>query len=336
MRHEKAAQVLALARRLAASAEGLTLDEMADAMGVGRRTAERMRDAVRDLFPQLEEVDDPPTRRFRIPAGLDGIFQAPHAEELAALRAAAEQFRRAGAPARAQALGDLELKVLSAMRASARRRLAPDLEAVLQAEALAVFPGPRPFEDEQVLRAVRDAVKALQRLSFRYQGGATPGRLREVSPLGLLFGRSNYLVSAEGERAEPRTWRLDRIAEIAVVDAPAVLPEGFSLQAFVDRSFGIYQDAVEEVRLRIRPHGAQEALGWRFHSTQTVEPLPDGGAHVAFRASGMLELAWHLFTWGDKVEILAPERLRAIMSEQIALAARALHAPPAPDAVARP
>lgn len=48
MRHEKAARLLELARRLAGSAEGLTLDEMAAAMGVGRRTAERMRDAVRD------------------------------------------------------------------------------------------------------------------------------------------------------------------------------------------------------------------------------------------------------------------------------------------------
>jgi predicted DNA-binding transcriptional regulator YafY len=212
------------------------------------------------------------------------------------------------------------------MRAAARRRLAPDLEAVLQAEALAVYPGPRPFEDERVLGAVRDAVKALRRLRFRYEGGATPGRTREVSPLGLLFGRSNYLVAAEGASAEPRTWRLDRIADIEVVDAPALLPPDFSLQAFVDRSFGIYQDEVEEVRLRIRPHGAAEALGWRFHSTQVVETQPDGGVLVTFRASGMLELAWHLFTWGDKVEILAPERLRRMMAEQLALAAAGLAA----------
>jgi len=329
MRHEKAGLVLELARRMAASAEGLTLDEMADAIGVGRRTAERMRDAVRDLFPQMEEVEDPPTKRFRIPAGLDGVFQAPGADELAALRAAAEQYRRAGAPARAQDLATLELKVLSAMRASARRRLAPDLEAVLQAEALAVFPGPRPFENEQILGAVREAVKAMRRLKFRYQGGATPGRWREVSPLGLLFGRSNYLVAAEGETPEPRTWRLDRIADVSVIDRPALVLAEFSLQAFVDRSFGIYQDEVEDVRLRILPHGAEEALGWRFHSTQTVTPQADGGVLVEFQASGMLELAWHLFTWGDKVEILAPPRLREVMAGQLDLAARALRGGPA-------
>lgn len=324
MRHEKAALVLETARRMAASAEGLTLDEVAETAGVSRRTAERLRDAVRELFPQMEEVDDPPTRRFRIPAGLDGLFQAPSAEELAALRAALAQFRRAGATARAADLERLESKILSATRASARRRLAPDLEAVLQAETLAVQPGPRPFEDAAVLGALREAIKSLRRVRFRYMGGATPGREREVSPVGLLFGRSNYLVASEGGGAEPRTWRLDRIAEIAVLEAAATPPADFSLSAFVDRSFGIYQDEVEAVRLRIRPHGAEEARGWRFHSTQTLTEEPSGSVLVEFHASGMLELAWHLFSWGDKVEILAPQRLRDLMAEQIELARRAL------------
>src|ERR1700761_4207246 len=207
MRHEKAGRLLELARMLASTAEGLTLDEMAERLGVGRRPAERMRDAVRDVFPQLEEVDDPPTRRFRIPAGLDGLFQAPTAEELAALATAADLFAQQGAGARAGALKSLEHKVLSATRAAARRRLAPDLEALLQAETIAVQAGPRPFEDEAVLAAVREALLSMRSLRFRYEGGSTPGRTRQVTPYGVLFGRANYLVAAENE-GPPRNWRL--------------------------------------------------------------------------------------------------------------------------------
>jgi predicted DNA-binding transcriptional regulator YafY len=102
MRHEKAARLLDLARMLASSAEGMTLDEMAQALDVGRRTAERMRDAVWAAFPQMEVVEDPPTRRFRIPAGLDGLFQTPTAEELAALRTAADSYKSSGADGRAR------------------------------------------------------------------------------------------------------------------------------------------------------------------------------------------------------------------------------------------
>jgi len=322
MRHEKAGRLLELARLLASTAEGLTLDEMAERLGVGRRTAERMRDAVREVFPQLEEVEDPPTRRFRIPAGLDGLFQAPTAEELAALKAASEMLAAQGAQVRAGALRSLEQKVLAATRAAARRRLAPDLEALLQAETIAVSAGPRPFEDEAVLSGIREALKSMSALRFRYEGGSTPGRVREVTPFGLLFGRSNYLVAQEDVAAGPRNWRLDRIHDVEVLGVAAVRPDGFSLQDYADESFGIYHDAVEDVVLEVTPEGADDALRWRFHANQQVEAGPAGTVIVRFRASGMRELAWHLFTWGDKLRVLAPEILRRTLIDEIETARR--------------
>ncbi|WP_419320895.1 helix-turn-helix transcriptional regulator [Caulobacter sp. ErkDOM-E] len=317
MRHEKAARLLDLARMLAGSSEGMTLDEMARALDVGRRTAERMRDAVWAAFPQMEVVDDPPTRRFRIPAGLDGLFQTPTAEELAALRTAADSYKASGADGRAASLFALERKLLSALRGAARRKVAPDVEALVQAETIAIHAGPRPYEDEAALAAIRTAIKGLSALSFRYDGGSTPGRTREVTPLGILFARSNYLVALEGEDMRPRSWRLDKMKALKVLDRPAPPPEDFSLQAFADESFGIYHGAVEDVVLRIRPDRAEDAMRWRFHSTQTVRPEPDGSVTVAFRAAGMLELAWHLFTWGDGVEIVSPPGLRQLMVEEL-------------------
>ena len=48
----------------------------------------------------------------------------------------------------------------------------------------------------------------------------------------------------------------------------------------------------------------------------------DGRVRVSFRASGMRELAFHLFTWGAQVQIVKPERLRAVMAEEIRAAAQ--------------
>jgi predicted DNA-binding transcriptional regulator YafY len=211
----------------------------------------------------------------------------------------------------------LETKVLSALRAPVRRRIAPDLEALLQAEAIAVQAGPRPFEDEAVLDAIREALMAGRMLSFSYTGGSSPGRRREVIPYGLLFGRSNYLVAAEGEGASPRNWRLDRIEGVEGSPRVGRRPEDFSLQAYADQSFGIYQDDTEDVVLRISARASDSARHWRFHVGQAVQPQPDGSVKVAFRASGMRELAWHLFTWGSDIEVLAPERLRLLLVEQL-------------------
>jgi predicted DNA-binding transcriptional regulator YafY len=145
--------------------------------------------------------------------------------------------------------------------------------------------------------------------------------VREVTPFGVLFGRSNYLVAAEGQG--PRNWRLDRVRDIEVTEHAAARPDGFLLQDYADQSFGIFHDDTEDVVLRATPAGAEDALRWRFHANQSVEPQPDGAVIVRFRASGMLELAWHLFTWGDKIEVLAPEVLKATLADQIEIARRA-------------
>jgi predicted DNA-binding transcriptional regulator YafY len=74
----------------------------------------------------------------------------------------------------------------------------------------------------------------------------------------------------------------------------------------------------------VTPAGAAEARAWRWHPTQTVEDRADGGVEVRFRASGMRELAWHLFSWGEQVQIVAPERLKAVMTGELAAAQAAL------------
>jgi predicted DNA-binding transcriptional regulator YafY len=322
MRHEKAEILLRLARSLAASAEGLTLEEMAQEAGVGRRTAERMRDAIWALFPQMEEVPDPPTKRFRIPQGLDGLYQSPSAEELAELSRMADSLAASGAPARAETLRMLEKKIRSAMRSSALRRIGPDAEAIARAETtVAVQAGPRPAEDPALIGALRQAIMALKAVRFRYRGGSRQGAARDVVPYGIMFGRANYLVAAElkadGTQGEPRNYRLDRIEALEVLERPAAAPEAFSLQDYAARSFGIYQGEVEEIVLQVTPEGAQDALGWRFHPTQTLERLPDGSVMVRFWATGLLELAWHLFTWGDKVRVIRPHALRQVLAEEL-------------------
>lgn len=320
MRHEKAGLLLELARSLAASAEGLTLDEMAVIAGTGRRTVERMRDALEQLFPQMEMLPEGTVKRYRIPGGLDGFFQAPTTEELVELGQAAAVLRAGGYVARAEIVESLDRKVRSALKGRALRRLSPDVEALARAEMSVARAGPRPVDDPAVMAVIREAVMSMCAVRFRYHGGSTPGRLRTIAPWGLLYERMNYLVGAEAGKQEPRNWRLDRISDIELTDMPAAPPNDFSLADYAGRSFGVYQDEVEDVVLRVLPHGAEDARGWRFHADQTLETLPDGAVIVRFRSGGMLELAWHLFTWGDRIEILGPERLKATMREALATA----------------
>ena len=324
MRHDKALMVIDLARGMAASAEGLTLNEMAAQLGVGRRTAERMRDAVLMLFPQVEEVSDPPTKRWRIRGGLSAFEQAPTAPEMLELTKAAAGLRASGEPGRAAALEGLERKIKAAMRSTTLNRMAPDLEALVRAETIAVQAGPRPGAGEAVLTTIRGAILAEQPLSFIYSRPGAEARSRVVTPCGLMFGRANYLVAHDPASDRIQTFRLDRMSSVSTGEGMARPPADFDLAAFASQSFGIYQDEIEDVVLRISPEGAGDARDWRWHPTQSLEDQPDGSVIVRFRASGMRELAWHLFSWSGQAQIVQPERLKAVMAAELEKARAAL------------
>jgi len=113
-------------------------------LSVNRRTAERMRDAVADVFPQLEEVEGERPKRWRLPNGLSGIFREPLADELAALRAVVRRLEGEGVKDSAALLENLATKIEASLKPARRRTLAPDIEALLEAEGFASRPGPRP------------------------------------------------------------------------------------------------------------------------------------------------------------------------------------------------
>lgn len=323
MRHEKTEDLIRLAHMLASSAEGMTLDEMCDAMAKKRRTIERMRDALRQIFPQLEEELDGHAKRFRIREGLGAFFIAPTVSELQELSNAVKALRDEGHPKRAGTLSRLDKKIRGAMNDAARRRTAADLEALSALELTAVRAGPTPHEDAAMIETIRLARASMKALTFRYGGGTKSGRMRTVVPYGLLYERMNYLVGTEHGLPEPVIWRLDRISDIAVSDVTAHAPADFDLQAYANISFGVFHDGVEDVEFRVLPGRADDARTWRFHASQALRDEPDGSVIVTFRAAGMLELAWHLFTWGDQIEIVRPERLKVTMLEALESCLRA-------------
>jgi predicted DNA-binding transcriptional regulator YafY len=317
MRHEKIAKILRLARALASNAEGMTLDEIAAFLGESRSTAERTRRILGDLFPDMDEIPDHPHKRFRIPNGLDSFFQSPCAEELACLGMVIESANKDGATDRASLLSQLDHKIRAAIKLSKRLRTESDMEALMRAEMIAVQAGPRATEDPAMLKSIRDAVLSLHQLRFVYHGGSTPGAERDVVPLGILFGRQNYLIAAVAGTTKPKSWRLDRIENLRLLDAPGPPPPDFKLVDFANSLFGLYDEMPQDIILHVLPGGMDDFKNFRFHASQTIENLPSGGALVRFRASGMQELVWHLFCWGNKVEIIEPVGLRQLMTSDL-------------------
>ena len=317
MRYAPAERLLRLARCLAGTRTGLTLDEMATELDVGRRTAERLRDSLSGIFPQLNAWDDDDRiRRWRLPgSALVGIAEI-RAEAVAAVEASARQCDIQGEGDRAALLREALTTMRAMMRPDALRRAEPDISALMEAEGVAMRPGPRPRLTPGVLPRLRRAILGMRAVAVQYAGAnAETPTSRILCPYGILYGGRGWLVAHVEGQSEMRLWRMDRIGSVDLLDRGFNRQEDFSLASYAAQSFGVFQEDAVDVALSFDSSVAKDAAGWLFHPTQSLTWEADGGLTVRFRAGGLQEMCWHLFTWGAGVTVLAPPELRAHLLE---------------------
>jgi len=161
------------------------------------------------------------------------------------------------------------------------------------------------------------AIKAPFSLTIAYQGANDDAALnRMVEPYGMLLGIRQYLIARDlGNGRHFRRFRLDRITSAKITGQSFARDADFDLEAYAAQSFGSYHSDAEyqPVIWRFAPTVAAAAREFEFHPNQVVTEEPDGSLRVTFMASGWVEMAWHLYKWGDKVEVVAPAELRELV-----------------------
>jgi predicted DNA-binding transcriptional regulator YafY len=324
-RMAKLDRLLALVHALSETIEGLTLDDMAERLGVNRRTAERMRDIIARHF-NLEELTDDRRKRFLIRDSLRRIYTRPTAAEVAALQAEVDGRTLAGQAARADQLASLLAKVKGALDDREKRRIDPDLDALARLQRTMVTAGPIATVAPETITTVQSAILAGRCVEFHYATEERPEpRWRRVIPYGLVHGPLTYLLGKmPGRDDQPVYFRLDRMTEVKVSKTLGCASDDWDIDAWLAESFAVWRDEKHDVALRVPAPSTARARGWRFHRMQQVEELADGDLRIRFTTGGMRELAEHLFTWGGELVIEGPDALVKVMRERIDAAATML------------
>ncbi|WP_188312028.1 helix-turn-helix transcriptional regulator [Salinarimonas soli] len=312
---------------------GLTLDQMADQLNVGRRTVERMRDALDRLTggALVSSFTDDGMKRWTLPSDNIRAFAVPDLDELATLKLAARNLRQQGNYIEAERLERLTLKLEAAMPRPTLRRLEPDVEVLLEASGVLLRPGPRAKVDSHIIDQLQQALLSNRQIRLTYNrrdgGGVSHPRLH---PYGFLAGSRDYLVAfnTHPEVQEHRLYVLANIDAVQVLSDTFERDPAFDLSTFASRSFGAFWEGERfDVLWRFNRDAAADARRFHFHPNQVVTDQPDGSVLVAFTAAGLTEMAWHLFTWGDAVEIISPDALKQRFRDCLAAARTALGVP---------
>ncbi len=315
MSMSKAQDLIRLARLAASRRLGISLDEICAEFDVSHRTAQRMTEALETVFTGVTWRDGADRRRrWRVADPLLDRLKPREETAIEALEIAGRAAHGEGRVRHARALSDLREGLLSRLAPKDALRTEADAEAILTAMGSVTKPGPRVNLKPMVLDAIIEALRGPFRLRLQYGEPDTPERI--IEPHGLLLGHRSYLVARQPSRGETiLNFRTDRINAAEALDESFAMAEGFSLEDYAAQSFGVFQDPAQygEVVWRFAPEAAARAAEFRFHPSQVLETEDDGSLIVRFHAAGWLEMTWHLYQWGDKVEVLAPEELRSMV-----------------------
>ncbi|MFK4068910.1 helix-turn-helix transcriptional regulator [Streptomyces sp. NPDC029674] len=220
----------------------------------------------------------------------------------APLRLAADEATALLVAARAVATlpGLRESDRLALLRATAKLETAAG-EAAGASSRLSVT-----FESEGgVFADVDRAISERRRLWIRYYSPARDEVTeREIDPIRLVSVGHTY-VEAWCRRSEARrTFRLDRVAEIKILDEPSAPPE----VELRDLSEGLVQPAAEdpEVVVEVGPGGRWVA---EYYPHDSAEELPDGGLRITLRTPEPASLRRLALRLGRDGRIVSPAQL---------------------------
>lgn len=167
---------------------------------------------------------------------------------------------------------------------------------------------PPPAHLSELQRAVVTGEQA--RLTYVARDGAETERI--VHPLGLAARGSIWYLLA-GTDAGMRTFRVDRVVQVASTGEPVVRPDGFDLEAaWAAASEGMRQHwRSVEVQAQVRSDGVellQQVFGTRL---RTGPPAADGRVEVVLVGPAEVALVGELSGFGALVEVTGPPSARA-------------------------
>ncbi|MBA2373476.1 MAG: transcriptional regulator [Chloroflexi bacterium] len=131
-----------------------------------------------------------------------------------------------------------------------------------------------------------------------------------------------YLIGWDETRDGLRTFKIERIRDVALTPRTFEPPESGTIEATLRRAWDIIADQ-EPVKVALR---FSAAVGTRvreatWHPTQSVESGPDGSLVWRATVSGTIEIRLWILSWGDDVEVLEPATLRADVAATLRRAA---------------
>jgi predicted DNA-binding transcriptional regulator YafY len=229
-------------------------------------------------------------------------------DEALALSVGLLAARSLGLAEGASAVASAQAKLERVMPAKLKQRL----RAVDETVTLDLTRGAPPG-DNRALTVLSAAAQAQKRVHMHYRSSKGDDSERDFDPYGLLYRDGKWYVGGHCHlRRGLRSFRLDRVADVEMLEAPFTRPDDFDAGAHLDFSIAtLPRTTAVEVWLKTDLKTAMLELGEHIG---LFEPHPEG---VLFKTStdGVEWMARQLARVSFGFEVREPVRLREALRE---------------------
>jgi predicted DNA-binding transcriptional regulator YafY len=293
-----------------------TTQTLAKDHGVTERTIRRDIEALQEAgFPLYDDREDG-RRVWRLVEGYkQKLTQSFSLAELAALYFGKNLLSYLGGAPFAQDLESAFAKIREALPA----RSLPYLARVQ--DLFAARPEPRKdySRKKDVIAGLVDATLHERQVKVAYYSfNSRKTKAYTLDPYRLVYYHGGlYLYARAHEHGEVRTFAVERIERIEVLEATFEVPKGFNVSEYARGAFGIAGGPAVAVVLEVDAAVAAYVRERVWHESQELEERPDGSLVLRMKVTPGFELKSWIKGFLPHVRVVEPATLRQELSTEI-------------------
>lgn len=132
-----------------------------------------------------------------------------------------------------------------------------------------------------------------------------------LSPYAVLFRKRAWYVIGRSETFNRVfTFRINRIDSLSITNLGYKIPEDFSVQKYLAKSWDVMLGPDTRVVILFAPRVAPLIREVNWHPTQQIRELKDGVIRFEVTVAGWQEIGWWVLSWGDEATVIKPKALQ--------------------------
>ncbi len=165
---------------------------------------------------------------------------------------------------------------------------------------------------EPYKKLLYQAIREKARVAISYNSFRSQRETRHrLAPYAVMFRKRAWYVIGRSETSKRvLTFRINRINSLTITHAGYTIPEDFSVQKYLEKSWDVMLGPDIHVVILFARRIAPLIREVNWHTTQQIQEIDKGNLRFEVTVAGWQEIGWWVLGWGHEAKVIKPSSLR--------------------------